>query len=119
MEKAAKVEAAEAAVRTAVRGGEAAFAARISAAMVAAAEATGDKETMARVKARIEAQLDLDARRRQDETDRRAAEMRSYEKDALIPPPQSLPPPGTRMGGKSKRIIKINVKSKKKRRNRY
>ena len=119
-----EVKAAEAVVRAAVRGGEdtfvaaeaaeATFDARMAVAMLAAAEATGDKETMARVKARV----DWDARQRQDEADRRAAWKR-YEEAASMPPEQPLPPPGTRIGGKSKRIIKINVKSKKKRRNRY
>jgi hypothetical protein len=113
-----KAMAAEAAVTAAVRGGEAAVEARMMAAMLAAAEATGDEDTMAMVKAKIEMQADLHALRRQDE-EQRAAAWKSYDEDALMPPPQSLPPPRTRTGGKSKRIIKINVKSKKKRRNRY
>ena len=38
----------------------------------------------------------------------------------VLPLPQNLPPPGAKKGGKTKRIIKRNVKSKKKkRRNRY
>ncbi len=86
----------------------------MAAAMLAAAEATGDEEIMAMMRRRV----DLKARQRQDEADRRAA-WKSYEEDALMPSARSLPPPRTHMGGKSKRIIKINVKSKKKRRNRY